>query len=377
MGIRITKDSFSIPYAPSRTERPPGVLYPRIIELRHSGPHNGTLYATFEEYTYETPSFPIYRSRDGGKNWALISRVQDPGKRGLRYQPHLFEVPQDTGCLKQGDLLCAGSQIPERMDKTTLQLYRSRDLGATWEYLSTIVSGGPAATDNPDRTVERPVWEPYLYLDRNGDLVVYYSDERFLDRGYNQLLAHQVSKDGGLSWGAEVFDVAIPDGKLRPGMPIVVKLPNGKYFMVYEMVGMTIPYIYGRFSDDGLDWGDPADYGTLLACEDGFCLASTPYVVWTPVGGPQGTILVSGRMSSQGARLEAPGYLLANYRCGEGFWEKVEMPVFYDSRYGRSGYSQSMQMADGDTKLLMHTPVHMSQTHNMACVTIAHVEETP
>ena len=118
-----------------------------------------------------------------------------------------------------------------------------------------IVKGGKAHTDHSDG--ERPVWEPYLYIDKNGDLVCYYSDERFMGDGYNQLLSHQVSKDGGLTWGEEVFDVAFPDGKLRPGMPIVVKLPNNKYIMVYEIVGLPDPPIYCRFSDDGLGLGRP------------------------------------------------------------------------------------------------------------------------
>ena len=36
----------------------------------------------------------------------------------------------------------------------------------------------------------------------NGDLVCYFSDERPSANGYNQVLAHVVSTDGGASWGS-------------------------------------------------------------------------------------------------------------------------------------------------------------------------------
>lgn len=45
--------------------------------------------------------------------------------------------------------------------------------------------------------------------------------------GYNQLLAHKVSPDGGRTWGEEKIDVAFPGGRLRPGMPVVAALPRG------------------------------------------------------------------------------------------------------------------------------------------------------
>ena len=359
--ITLNKTAFGAVYTPAAEEKHPGAMYARVIELEHNEGSNGTLLATFEQYTFKTPVFSIYQSTDHGLTWSLLSQIRDTKNGwGMRYQPHLYEVPQKTGTLNEGDILCAGNSIPDDMSVTQLQLYKSSDKGATWTYLSTIVTGGLADVDPQNPQTVRPVWEPFLYLDKYGDLVVYYSDERFMhDRQFNQLLAHQVSKDGGLTWDEEVFDVAIPDGKMRPGMPIVNKLPNGKYFMVYEIVGLEIPFIYGRYSDDGLDWGDPADFGFLLECEDGFALGSTPNAVWTSRGGENGTIIVSARISTEKERLEDPGYYLVNSNNGEGKWEKLEMLSRYDSHFHCCGYSSGLITIENDTKLLQLAPVQI------------------
>ena len=81
--------------------------------------------------------------------------------------------------------------------------------------MSSIDNGGKADVDHHEG--HRPIWEPYLYLDAHGDLVCYYSDERFLKDGFNQLLCHKISKDGGMTWGEEIYDVAIPDAKMGRG----------------------------------------------------------------------------------------------------------------------------------------------------------------
>ena len=373
--IELKKTAFGTVYTPKIGEKRPGAMYPRVICLAHNGKDNGTLLATFERYTYDTPVFTIFKSTDNGLNWTEFSNVEDTKNGwGMRYQPQLFEVPQQVADLEEGTILCAGSSIPDDMSITELQLYKSTDKGETWSYMSSIVKGGKAHTDHNDG--ERPVWEPYLYLDKNGDLVCYYSDERFMGDGYNQLLSHQVSKDGGLTWGEEVFDVAFPDGVLRPGMPIVVKLPNDKYIMVYEIVGLPDPPIYCRFSDDGLDWGDPAERGTLIETEDGDFLTSTPYCIWTKAGGENGTLIVSAKRPGDCRGFVEPGFFLVNYNLGEGKWEKLEALTGYDSSYHFTAYSQTMVTMEDDTKLLQLTPIQINTRLAQIGYAVAEIKET-
>ncbi|MBW8893723.1 MAG: hypothetical protein JF617_17020, partial [Burkholderiales bacterium] len=49
-------------------------------------------------------------------------------------------------------------------------------------------------------------------MDSAGRLLMFYSSEEYKASGYNQLLAHKVSTDGGVSWSADTIDVGISDG---------------------------------------------------------------------------------------------------------------------------------------------------------------------
>jgi hypothetical protein len=66
----------------------------------------------------------------------------------------------------------------------------------------------------------------------NNQLVCYYSDER--DPKYNQKLVQTTSSDL-LSWSAYQATVASSDSNARPGMAVVSKIPNGQYFLSYEL----------------------------------------------------------------------------------------------------------------------------------------------
>lgn len=56
---------------------------PRVLYARTAQFSDGTLLATWENYSPEPPPvyFPIYQSNDGGYNWKEISRVQDTANR--------------------------------------------------------------------------------------------------------------------------------------------------------------------------------------------------------------------------------------------------------------------------------------------------------
>ena len=309
------------------------VYYPRIMELQHNGSANGTLLATCEEYTRPLPVHPIFKSTDKGKTWTRISDVNDTQRGwGMRYQPFLFELPQAVGNLPEGTILCAGNAIPNDLSRTAIDVYKSNDIGVTWTYMSTVCEGGRASPSGR----EDPVWEPFLYLDKEGKLVCYYSDER--DPNHNQLLAHFVSDDGGYTWGPMVQDVSL--GALRPGMPIVAKLPNGQYFMSYEIVRLPGNQVHYKISDDGIDWKPVSDRGTPITTVDGYSPGSTPYCVWAPSGGPNGMIIVSSRTPGD----PLCGDFTVNYDLGKGNWYRMRTTVRYDGSNG-SGYSRSMAVA--------------------------------
>ncbi|KAF3006952.1 hypothetical protein E8E14_003046 [Neopestalotiopsis sp. 37M] len=263
----------------------PRTLYARTVELSC-----GKLLATWENYSPEPPPvwFPIYESLDYGQSWTEIARVQDQVYGfGLRYQPFLYELPQAFGDYPAGTVLLSGSAIPTNLSETNIELYASRDQGVTWEFVSHIAHGGVAVPNNG----ETPVWEPFIYVYED-TLIVYYSDQR--DPNYGQKLVHQETTDL-VNWSDVIDDVTHSTYTDRPGMPIVTKLPNGQYFYVYEYGGTSITAdysfpIYYRIADDPRQFASAADNYINAT---GYIPVSSPYVVWSSVGGDNGSIVVS------------------------------------------------------------------------------------
>jgi len=366
--ITLKKRYSSVVYSPTTDIcRRPGSMYPRCIVLNHNEEKPGALLATFEFYTKAKPVFPIYESLDDGASWHLLSKIEDNEYGyGCRFQPHLFELPQKVGEFEAGTVLCAGNLIPEDRSKTVLVLYKSADGGKTWELLSEIVAGGEAGMDPTHQTDEnRPVWEPFLELTEKGELICFYSDERFKDRkGWNQMLAHKVSPDGGKTWGEAVVDIAYGDGHLRPGMPIIARMGDGRCAMIYEMYNSDGIPCHFRISDTIENWGDPDFMANPIRCADGSFLHATPYITWIPQGGEQGTLLATGRGFS---------HILANSNGGEGYWEK--MPCLIDTDLGVFGtaYSQCMVPLHGGKQLLLLCPREISPEMTQIQCTVADV----
>jgi hypothetical protein len=337
----------------------PGASYPRVIQLQHYAPGKGQLLVTFSGGG--GGGMPIYRSIDNGETFQFFSEV-----KGLRGQPALYELPVKMGEFPAGTIMAAAGLEQSDPAKRALALSYSSDGGKTWQYLSTYAEGGPGRYDPADRAglslQQNPVFEPYLYADVKSRLVVYFSDERYKKDGHSQLLDHRVSNDGGRTWDDLVFDVAIPDGLVRPGMAVVTRAGNGKFFMTYEMVSMpgypleprTNP-VYFKVSDDGLNWGDYKHPGRLIQDRWRQFPAATPYVVWSPWPAPNGTLLVSGRGIMRFDLGLVGNGMMINRDNGEGVWTLIETPIRYIPN--PSGYSQTMIPLGDGREILQLVPV--------------------
>jgi hypothetical protein len=334
-------------------DRDPGASYPRVIQLK-VGAGKGTLLATYSH----RGNLPIYRSTDNGDSWTLFSEVPQ-----LRGQPCLYELPVKMGEFAAGTVMACGEGADPA--KHALDVAYSSDGGKSWAYLSTIATGGGGRYDPADRAGlsrdQNPIFEPYLFADAQNRLVAYFSDERDKKNGYSQLLDHVVSQDGGKSWGPLVVDVAIPDGLSRPGMPIVTRDGKGKYYMSYELVsapGYALEprtnAAHFRTSADGLHWGDPSGQGILIQDRWRQFPNGTPYIVWSPWGGPNGTLLVSARSVVRDDIGRIGQGMFINRNSGEGVWSLIETPINYD--INNDGYSQTMiALGDGQEILQLVT----------------------
>jgi len=275
---------------------------------------------------------------------------------GLRYQPFLYVLPTNIGGFPTGTVLLAGNSIPTNLSNTQIDLYASRDSGKSWSFVSHIAAGGEALPDNG----LTPVWEPFLML-YEGQLVAYYSDQR--DPAHGQKLVHQTSRDLH-HWAAPVDDVAYAEYTARPGMTTVTHLPNGQWMMTYEYGGgpgfstYSFP-VYYRIADSPLQFND--SIGEPVVSKDGTQPTSSPYVVWSPVGGRLGTIVVSSGTYSE---------VFVNQELGKvGAWEKMATPE------GVS-YSRHLRVLQDPSRLLIMGGGHLPpSTNNAVTVSVVDLKE--
>ncbi|MEP7187324.1 MAG: sialidase family protein, partial [Rhodanobacter sp.] len=199
------------------TQLADGTGYASMVRLSHQpeASSNGRLLLVFEKSGLD--GVPLYQSRDDGEHWQFMLNVTDQPHHAdhlwqLRWQPNLTEMSRASGPLKAGTLLLAANATADndrgRLIAEDLQLYASTDQGHHWSYRGSIVKGG----GNPSDKDNKGVWEPHIHILDDGRMVAYYSSEQHKTEGYNQLLAHKLSSDGGRSWGKEKVDVAIPGG---------------------------------------------------------------------------------------------------------------------------------------------------------------------
>jgi hypothetical protein len=300
--------------------------------------------------------FPIYKSTDGGKSWKEFSRIQDTQYGyGLRYQPFLYVLPEKIGSFKAGTVLASGSAIPTDLSSTHIELYASTDSGKSWKFVSHIAAGGEALPNNG----LTPVWEPFLMVNKK-TLICYYSDQRD-NATYGQKMVHQTSSDLK-TWGPVVDDVKYPTYTDRPGMPTIAKLPNGKYIMTYEYGGgpaITDSYqfpVYYKIVSDPEKFG--AATGISLKATDGTIPTGSPYVVWSSVGGKNGTIIATASSGTE---------VYINKGLGEGPWVKVDTPE-------GSSYTRHLRVLADQTKLLIMGGGKLPPTTTLNKVTVTVVD---
>ncbi|MFG2427694.1 RICIN domain-containing protein [Streptomyces sp. NPDC048590] len=331
-------------------------LYPRAVRLAHSGAANGRVLASVVTFAGNSGVGAIHESTDAGASFREVGRVGDPesaGGQGLCCTT-LFELPRQVGDLPAGTLLWASSAGQDEGDRRmALRVWRSNDIGRTWSYLSSCaVATGTGG-----------LWEPEFSVASDGALVCHYADET--DPGHSQKLSAARSYDG-VHWQDRHDVVASSWAPDRPGMPVVRRLPDGSYFMTYEICNPGGQYqcvVHYRTSANGWDWGDPAHLGFRPETVDGKYFRAAPTIAWSPSpgGGANGRILLIGQrlLNRDGTTAADSGRtVLANTENGTGPWYEIESPVKITdpgANYCQNYSSPLLPSADGTQVLQIAT----------------------
>ncbi len=211
----------------------------------------GTLYLS-----KTTQFLQLKISSDNARTWATLSTVTEEGRQ--MDNGELIQLPNKT-------ILLTGRSVIDKQSYH-LPVYQSKDGGAHWKFLSQIDTNDAVVQGN---SPGQGLWEPHFFRLGAGYLAVAYASENHsvgtpaYSQTYSQICAERVSGDGGKNWGPESVLVSQPGGgSLRPGMPVVTQIRDGRYIEVSEIVGVGQADVYYKISDDGLIW--PPGLGTPI-----------------------------------------------------------------------------------------------------------------
>ncbi len=340
--------------------------YPSMIKLSHqkNSEDNGKLLVTFEHWGN---TYPVYESTDEGESWEFLSNVRDTYNEGYynEWMPFLYELPCDMGEFSEGTIILAGtSTYGEGITDTTITLYNSTDAGKSFTAFGNVDNAGG---------LEWGVWEPYLiYDEESGRLFCFYSDDS--DPLHSQKLVYKYTTDL-VEWSEKLECVACEDPSLRPGTPVITKMGNGEYILVFEMVGIEGNPIYYKKTTSLDNWGDVSYCGEKVIA-NGKTFGSTPSVLWTSAGGENGTLIITGKHPIDGTS-ETGTDMFLSFDYGESF-TPIPNPIPYSLYpYERCGYSPSLFVSEdqGVIYYVNNPPCH-EKTYKITMAKIAISEKT-
>lgn len=330
-------------YGPTLKDQNINLKYTSVIVLKHSESNNGTLIATCEDYAYN--HYNIRRSTDGGKTWEKIAEVGEqfyPDMYIANWCPSLYELPYKVGEMEAGTLLLSATTRDRRtVEATRTTIWKSTDEGVTWTELPIVDRGFGGG---------RGMYEPFLVANEKGELVCFYSDETEVNKNGGQRLVYKVSTDGE-TWGKKQYLIAPEDKSKRPGMPIVTPLDDGRYMLVYEMVGLNDGELYYKITDDLTDWGDYTKYGTAIKAKNGSAPHATPYVTYLPDVGINGALILSSWRMSGSDHVYSDIFISTDF--GKT-WYTVDNPLPYEYNHDM-GYGYSPCFAEGENGIVYYT----------------------
>jgi hypothetical protein len=274
------------PVAWGETVKPGRAVWIRVVPFE-----KGSWLSVRTQFQRNAPSrLVVAQSNDRCRTWEDLARLAQPGRHldnGL-----LFRVPD-------GPILLACRSVAVDESSGRLLVYRGSKNGREWTLHGTIDSSEVASRE----IFGRGLWEPWLYFLPDRRLAAAYANEkRSRDKPpFSQVCSVRVSADGGATWGDDRLMAAQPGGgRLRPGMPVVIRLRQGTYLAAYEVVGPLGAPAYLKESADGVSWpeglGRPVEGHQsgpfVLELDDGRILLTscTNRISWSGDGGKTWTM---------------------------------------------------------------------------------------
>jgi hypothetical protein len=275
---------------------------------------NNTILAVWDDPESPNGQLDVYRSTDDGYSWRRFSNVTSNQAGRRLIQPHMLYLNSEIGQDYAGTVIMAVNAIDA--ESTNIEIYTSWDSGETWEFEYRVATGG-----RPDPTSgDTPVWEPFLL--QHGNLVtVFYSDQR--DSQHSQKISQQTTRQYMDEWGSAIDVASFPDWYDRAGMSSVAALPNGQFIIVFEHGKLNSKDVYEypiyyKISSSAENFASEPARQLLVSNGNSTQPHEGPFVTWSPLGGNNGTIVVSDSTSNA---------VYVNQALGQGAWKALDTPV--------------------------------------------------
>ena len=294
--------------------------YPRI-RLLPNGELIATVLASPRDY-----SVKVYSSTDNGASFTQVGSIDNPEFLPKKTSsPSLFRVPQTAGSLTAGTLILGLVVDTSGCDacRAKVNIYKSIDKGRSWSFVSVAVRSANS----------KGLWEPDFSMAADGAIVMHYADES--SSCCSQKLVRRRTYDG-IHWIDQSNTVALSTNRgsgnypLRPGMPVVSKLSDGRYLMTYEVCGQPEAInceVRYKTSADGWDYGATNAVGAKMRDSLGRYFTGTP--VNTVL--PDGALLWVGHFlrKANGDFTGLNGKVILKSANGspEGPWTTIPAPV--------------------------------------------------
>lgn len=180
--------------------------------MRATRAKNGSIIGVYEAPDGPNAVIRVVESTDTGVSWKSIGTVTSVlAEKHSISNPFVLQLPS-------GRLLVT-SRNHDRISKDDYTMFRislfaSDNGGTTWSNLGNI--------DERRREGVNGLWEPFLRLNRDGTIQVFYSSENNKDDQNNIM---KISKDNGKSW-SKPMPVSGQDIRARDGMTGVANVDN-------------------------------------------------------------------------------------------------------------------------------------------------------